>query len=177
MQSGISTIGTLQHNARVHHAASHLFRCEDLRLNGYVEPMPNAASSQLVLAKFSEQLVTETAQSALREVGGRASCAFVFCSPDYQAHLDDFLEILQVHGHLPLLVGCSGAGLIGTGAEAEDASGFSLLMLWLPHTKISPLSFPEAAAPAWDDAAAWQRAAGRQREERCTALLERIRGR
>lgn len=26
-------------------------------------------------------------------------------------------------------------------------------------------------------ATAWQRAAGRQREERCTALLERIRGR
>lgn len=122
--------------------------------------MPNAAASRLVLAKFSESLVTETARSALQEVGGRASCAFAFCSPEYRADLDDFLEIVQVHGHLPLLVGCSGAGLIGTGAEAESASGFSLLVLHLPHTKIIPLGFSDATAPSWDEPDAWRRAAG-----------------
>ena len=124
--------------------------------------MPNTAVSRLVLGKFSESVVTETAQSALQEVGGRATCAFAFCSPDYRSHLDDFLEILQVHGHLPLLAGCSGAGLVGTGAEAENASGFSLLILHLPHTKVIPLSFSESTAPSWDDSQGWRHAAGNQ---------------
>ncbi|MEQ1851846.1 MAG: FIST N-terminal domain-containing protein [Chthoniobacteraceae bacterium] len=122
--------------------------------------MPNSAASRLKLAKFSEPLVTETAQSALQEVGGRVSCAFVFCSADYREHLPDFLEILRVHGHIPLLFGCSGAGLIGTGAEAESASGFSLLMLHLPHTKLAPFSFSQATAPDLDDPQAWRIAAG-----------------
>lgn len=122
--------------------------------------MGNSAASRLVLAKYSEQLVTDTAQSALREIGGRASCAFVFCSADYRPHLEEFIEILQVHGHIPLLAGCSGAGLVGTVAEAEQATGFSLLMLHLPETAIVPFSFTEATAPAWDDPEAWRRAAG-----------------
>ncbi len=122
--------------------------------------MPNAAASRLILAKYSESLVTETAQSALQEAGGRASCAFVFCSPDYRPHLEDFLEILQVHGHIPLVVGCSGAGLVGTGAEAENACGFSLLLLHLPQTKIVPFSFSASSAPSWDSPDEWRNAAG-----------------
>ena len=124
--------------------------------------MPNKAASRLVLAKFSESLVTETARSALQEVGGRVSCAFAFCSADYRAHLADFLEILQVHGHIPMLVGCSGGGIISTGAEAESISGFSLLMLHLPQTHLQPFSFSAATAPDWEDRGAWRRAAGNE---------------
>ena len=87
--------------------------------------MSNAAASRLVLAKYAEPLVVETAQSALAEVGGRVSCGVVFCSADYQENITDFLELLQLHAHIPLLVGCSGSGLIGTDAEAEMAEGFA----------------------------------------------------
>jgi small ligand-binding sensory domain FIST len=122
--------------------------------------MPNSAASRLKLARFSEPLVVETARSALEEVGGRVTCAVAFCSVDYREHLSDFLEILRVHGHIPTLIGCSGAGLIGTGAEAESGSGFSLLMLHLPHTKVTPFSFSPATAPDLDDPQAWRKAAG-----------------
>ncbi|MEK0451858.1 MAG: hypothetical protein RL088_4126 [Verrucomicrobiota bacterium] len=122
--------------------------------------MPNAAVSRLVLSKFSEAIVTETARAALQEIGGRTSLGIVFCSPDYRENLEDFLEILQVHAHIPLLVGCSGAGLIGTGAEAERASGFSLLLLHLPATQLHAAVFTENSAPDWEDTDAWRDAAG-----------------
>ena len=122
--------------------------------------MPNSAASRLVLSPYSESVVAEAARSALHEVGGRVSCAFVFCSADYRAQLGDFLEVLQVHGHIPLIVGCSGAGLVGTGKEAEGASGFSLLAMHLPETQLVPFSFSAADAPGWDDADAWRTAVG-----------------
>ena len=96
--------------------------------------MPNAAASRLVLSSYSESLTAETAREALREIGGHVSCGFVFCSADYRETLPDFLETLQLHAHIPILAGCSGAGLIGPGAEAEVAQGFSLLLLHLPET-------------------------------------------
>ena len=69
------------------------------------------------------------------------SCAFVFASADYRPHLADFLELIQLHGHVPTLIGSSGAGLIGTGLEAEQATGFSLLLLNLPDTRDRPVPF------------------------------------
>src|SRR2546426_1031580 len=98
--------------------------------------MPNRASSRLVTAKFSEELVRNAAQQCLQEVDGHVSCAFAFVSPDYLQNLEDFLEIVRVDGHAPVLLGCTGGGLIGTGREAEQVSGFSLLFLNLPQTEI-----------------------------------------
>src|ERR1700749_4205851 len=105
--------------------------------------MRNSAASRLVLEGFSEEVVTGAARETLHEIGGHASCAFVFATADYREHLPDFLELIQVHGHAPIVVGCSGTGLIGTNTEAERASGFSLLLLHLPDTKLTPFTFTE----------------------------------
>jgi small ligand-binding sensory domain FIST len=107
--------------------------------------MPNAAASRLVLEPFSEALVTETARALLAEIGGRVSCAFVFASAEYREVLPDFLELLQVHGHVPTIAGCSAGGLINTSVEAEGATGFSVLFLHLPETEIQTVSFSEEA--------------------------------
>src|SRR5438105_1161816 len=103
----------------------------------------NSAASRLVLSPFSEEIVTSAAHETLREIGGEVSCAFVFASADYQPHLEDFLELIQLHGHVPLLVGCSASGVIGTRVEAEQQSGFSLLFLHLPQTKLTAFEFGE----------------------------------
>ncbi len=95
-----------------------------------------AAASRLVLEAFSEETVANAARSALKELGGQATLGIVFASVDYQPHLSDFLELLTLHGHIPHLVGCCGSGLIGTGMEVEKATGFSLLLLHLPETKL-----------------------------------------
>jgi len=89
-----------------------------------------------VLKPYSEEAVIEASQSALREAGGKVTLGFVFASPDYQEALPDFLELIQLHGHLPHLVGCSGSGMVGTDREVEGATGFSLLFLHLPETKL-----------------------------------------
>src|SRR4051794_40244954 len=119
--------------------------------------MTNSAASRLVLGTFSEEKVTEAAHSALLEVGGKVSCAVVFVSADYRPHLPDFLELIQLHGHAPLVIGCSGTGVIGTGIEAESSSGFSLLLLHLPGTKLTPFTFSASDVEEAHGPAYWQK--------------------
>jgi small ligand-binding sensory domain FIST len=105
--------------------------------------MPNAAASRLCLEAFSENSVIRTARECLAALGRDPHLALVFASPDYGPHLPDFLELIQLHAHVPRIVGGSAAGLVGTGQEAEGVSGFSLLLLHLPKTIITALPFTE----------------------------------
>ncbi len=134
--------------------------------------MPNAAVSRLVLADYSDPLVTDTARSALAEIGGRVSCGVVFCSADYRDHLPDFLEALQLHAHIPVIVGCSGSGLIGTGLETENARGFSLLLMHLPGTTLHPFTLSEGGTPALDDGTGWRETSGTAASEAWLLLAD-----
>jgi small ligand-binding sensory domain FIST len=122
--------------------------------------MANTAASRMVVGKYSEDLVASAARETLLAAGGRVSCAFVFASSDYRAHLADFVELIQVHGHAPVIAGCSGSGLIGTGAEAERAQGFSLLFLNLPETELFPFHFAATEAQEASTPADWRKLAG-----------------
>ncbi len=106
--------------------------------------MENTAASRIVLGTYSERLVADAARQTLRDIGGRVSCAIVFVTSDWEPHLEDFLELVQVHGHVPMIIGGSASGLIGTNTEIEGGSGFSLLFLHLPETKLTPLVIDEA---------------------------------
>jgi small ligand-binding sensory domain FIST len=112
--------------------------------------MPNSAASRLVLASYSEQSVIETASAALRDVGGKASCAFAFCSSDYRENLSDFMELLQLHARAPIVAGCSASGVISSGGEHEKARGFSMLLLHLPETEITQVVLPGSRDAATD---------------------------
>ena len=122
--------------------------------------MTNRAASRLVLEAYSEATVIRYARELLQEAGGQVSCAFVFASGDYQPHLTDFLELLQVHGHVPIIAGGSGAGLVGTALEAESASGFSALFLHLPETRLHSFALESSALRDLSGPAAWHRATG-----------------
>ena len=123
--------------------------------------MPNSAASRLILAPYSEQTVIDAARETLAAAGGHVSCGFVFVSSDYRANLPDFLELVQLHGHVPILAGCSASSLVSTGIEAEEVSGFSLLFLHLPETKIHVV--PIGASQLENSSEApeyWQQATG-----------------
>ena len=122
--------------------------------------MPNAAASRLVLEPFSEDAVTKAARDALHQIGGHASCAIVFCSSDYRADLEDFVELVQLHAHAPLVVGCSSSGLLGTSVEAEKGSGFSLLLLNLPETRIQTVTFDAEQVESLETPEAWHEFTG-----------------
>ncbi len=122
--------------------------------------MPNRAVSRLVLSEFSEETVIDAARQIRAELDADVTCGVVFFSPDYVEFLGDFLELLRVYARIPLLIGCTGGGLIGTGKEAEDRSGFSLLLLSLPHTKIKTFEFSQAQVEESSGPAFWRTASG-----------------
>ncbi len=122
--------------------------------------MPNRAASRLVSSRFSEEVVIEAARRARAELGAEVSCGFVFFSPDYAEHLEDFLELVRVYGKIPLLVGCTGAGLIGTRHEVEDQPGFSLLLLSLPASKLHVYEFSQREVEVSTGPAFWHMETG-----------------
>jgi len=132
--------------------------------------MSNRAVSRLHLGPYSEQAVREMAHAALEEIGGQVSCGFVFVSADYAPDLADFLELLKLHAHVPVLAGCSGAGFLGTSREEEQAVGFSLLLLHLPDTQIHPVRLPAVGENDELTAAAMRQLAG-PGSERCEAWI------
>ncbi len=122
--------------------------------------MPNRAVSRLVLSEYSEETVIGAARQARADLNAEVSCGIVFFSSDYIEFLEDFLELLRVYGRVPLLIGCTGAGLIGTGKEAEDRSGFSLMLLSLPQTKVEVFEFAQAQVDAATGPGFWHAASG-----------------
>ncbi len=98
--------------------------------------MANTASSRVVLTTFDEEVVRRNVEECRAEIGGSPSVVFAFVSSDWRPHADEFLEIVQVHGHAPLVLGCSADGVIGTGEEDEGVSGFTILMLKFPETRV-----------------------------------------
>ena len=111
-----------------------------------VTTMPNRAASRLVLSEFSEEAVVSAARETRAELGAEVSCALVFFSSDYGENLAEFLELIRVYGRVSLVIGCSGGGVIGTGRESESGSGFSLLMLSLPNTKLDVVELSQGQA-------------------------------
>ncbi|MBE2180960.1 MAG: FIST C-terminal domain-containing protein [Chthoniobacterales bacterium] len=121
------------------------------------------AASRLVLKKFDEGQVRAVAEE-LREEVGSPSLALAFVSPGYVARLEEFQEIVTVHGHVPQLAGCTGSGIIGTGCEAEMAEGFSLIFLSLGahRPRIVPLDQSQVETSQGD--AFWREVAGEEAE-------------
>ncbi len=122
--------------------------------------MPNAAASRLVLEAYSEAAVISAARECLQQLGRNPSIVLAFVTADYRPHLADFLELVQLHAHATLIVGGSASGLIGTGVEAEDKSGFSLQLLSLPDTRLCPITFNEEQSDDFTEAD-WKAAVGR----------------
>ncbi len=64
------------------------------------------------------------------------SLGLVFMSPKFFPHAEQVLEILRVHAQIPLLAGCSGAGLVANAEEIESAGGLVLALYSLPGAKL-----------------------------------------
>ncbi len=120
----------------------------------------NRAASRLVLHQFDEGKVRETAEELRAELGAAPTLALAFVSADYAAHLTDFQEVVAVHGHAPLVLGCTGSGLVGTAREAEMATGFSLLFLHLPEARLRAVPLAQEQVESSADPGFWRDAAG-----------------
>jgi small ligand-binding sensory domain FIST len=73
----------------------------------------------------------------------RVSLGLVFLSPRFFPHATQVLEILRVHAQIPLLVGCSSAGLIANRDEIEDSAGIVLALFSLPGAQLKAVHFTQ----------------------------------
>ena len=118
----------------------------------------SSAYGELVLGAFEEQKVQEAARKAREHLGGKADIAFLFVSCDLESALPDLIELVQIHGHCPRVVGCSAGGFIATGKEEEDKVGISLLFLRLPGSEVQYFNLQEYAdSSEWKAAQKWNR--------------------
>ncbi|MBA3543008.1 MAG: FIST C-terminal domain-containing protein [Chthoniobacterales bacterium] len=116
--------------------------------------METCAGSRLILGAFQESAVIAAAEEAFAECGGQPSCGFLFLSPSWLPQIDEVLDLVRLHGRVPLLVGSVGAGLIGRSQEAEGVAGMSFLLVRLPETKLTPIlissqQIEESTGPAY----------------------------
>ena len=123
--------------------------------------METCAGSRLILGAFSEKAVCTAAEEARAECGGsQPTCGFLFLSPSWLPQVNEVLDLVRLHGRIPLLVGSVGAGLIGRRQEVEGSAGLSLLLVRLPETKLTPVlisneQIEESTGPAY-----WQMETG-----------------
>ena len=71
------------------------------------------------------------------------SIGLVFMSPKFFPHSKQVLEILRLHGRIPLLVGCSSSSLVANSEEIESAGGLVLALYSLPGAKLKGVRFTQ----------------------------------
>ncbi len=87
--------------------------------------------------KFDEAELQRWAGDLRRRLRDRpVTLGLVFISPRFFPHAQPILEILRLHAHIPLLVGCSSQGLISGDQEIEEDSGLSLGLYSLPGAEL-----------------------------------------
>src|ERR1017187_1953912 len=94
---------------------------------------------------FDDTGLRDWAENLRRQLPApRVSLGLVFMSPKFFPHAKATLEILRVHARIPLLAGCSSAGLIAGAREIEGAPGFVLALYSLPGAELKGIRFTQA---------------------------------
>ena len=122
--------------------------------------MTPRAASRVFIGKYSEKAVIDVAESLRHEIGTNAALGVLFLTEEWRPHLEDTLELIRLHGHVPQLVGCSGWGVIGSRREIEHAPGFSLILFSLPAESFSVVEISETQIDESTGADYWRVATG-----------------
>lgn len=77
-----------------------------------------------------------------KQLGGTATFALVFCSAECASHADELMEIVQIYGHVPTVVGCTGTGLIAGSSEIENDPGVTIALYRFPNTRAHARHIP-----------------------------------
>jgi len=103
-------------------------------------------------------------ESRLRDFAGNTrsalaadevSLGLVFMTPGLMTEAEQVLEIMRVHAKVPLLVGCSSAGLIVDREELEEIEGVALGLYHLPGAELNAVRFTQAQVEEANGPAYW----------------------
>ena len=109
---------------------------------------------------FDEQGLRRWVEQLRAQLPHPVSLGLVFMSPDFFPNAAATLEILRVHGQIPLLAGCSGTGLIVDSEEMESASGIVLGLYSLPGAELKGFRFTQSNVEEADSASYWHSETG-----------------
>lgn len=98
-----------------------------------------SSSSTIVKGYYQEAIVQKAVQMLRLELRQNPTLAIVFATPHYMDHFQDFIEVIRVHGRVPLVVGSSGWGILGRNQEIEGEPGFSISFFAMPDVECKPL--------------------------------------
>ncbi len=104
--------------------------------------IPRAASG-ILAGGYSEKAVIDIARSLREELGSNASLGFVFLTREWRPYLEDALELIRLHAHVPQLVGCSAWGVIANRTEIEQEPSLSLTLMSLPADSFAVIEVSE----------------------------------
>jgi small ligand-binding sensory domain FIST len=127
--------------------------------------MTPRAASRVFVGTYSEKAVIEVAESLRHEIGANASLGVIFLTQEWGPHLEDTLELIRLHGHVPQLVGCSGWGVIGIRREIEHQPGFSLILFSLPAESFSVVQISETQVEESNGPEYWHETTGLSAKE------------
>ncbi len=113
--------------------------------------------STIVTGYYQEAIVQKSAAMLRTELGQNPTFAVVFATPHYMDQLHDFIEVIRVHGHVPLVVGTSAWGLVGRTSEVEGAPGFSMMFFAMPGIKLTPIEIEADSFQKIDQPKTWSK--------------------
>ncbi|HOX01168.1 MAG TPA: FIST N-terminal domain-containing protein [Candidatus Paceibacterota bacterium] len=90
----------------------------------------------------------------------RVTLGLVFIAPALAEKAEAILEILRFHGRIPLLAGCSGAGLIAGDREWEEGVGLVLGLYHWPGAEVRAYHFGQSQVESAEEGAAWSEQLG-----------------
>ena len=80
-----------------------------------------------------------------RLTAGPPSLGLLFASSAWIDQAPELLDLLRIHAHLPVLVGCTSGGLVAGDRELPAAGGFVLALFHLPGARLRALHVPATA--------------------------------
>jgi small ligand-binding sensory domain FIST len=95
----------------------------------------------------------------------KVALGLVFMTPRFFPHARQVLEILQVHGQIPLLAGCSSSSLIVSDQELEENPGLVLALYALPGAELKGFHFTQEQVDEANGPGYWQLETGIGAEE------------
>ncbi|MBV6621598.1 MAG: FIST C-terminal domain-containing protein [Rivularia sp. (in: Bacteria)] len=102
-----------------------------------------------------EAAISEVVEEASRKLSSKANLGIVFISSAFTSEYSRFLPLLAQKLDVPVLIGCSGGGVVGTSSsgeaqELEDEAALSLTLACLPEVNIHPFHVVAEELPDLD---------------------------
>lgn len=93
---------------------------------------------------FSEALVETWSKNQAAEHSETPTFGLLFCASDALPYAQEILEIVRIYAQVPVMIGCSGGGLITDEHEFEHEGGFSVSLYYLPGSQAEVVHLPKA---------------------------------